>query len=329
MAEKLTRLRSEVHRQQWRYSLETFAYPIIGDMPVAAIWTPDVLSVLRPIWETRCETAMRLRGRIERILARATVQGQRTGDNPAQWRGHLKEELPKRSEVSPVVHFPAMKFGEVPAFMAELRNRSEVSAAALQFLILTAARSGEVIGATWSEIDWDDRTWTVPADRAKTGRPHVVPLSTGAVAVLQEMLPLRDISAGLVFPGTKGGQLAHTTLLALLQRRMKRDVTCHGFRSSFRDWCGDVAGVPREIAEAALAHVVSDATERAYRRGTAIEKRRELMQQWSDYCLPPTTATICHYGFRHKPDNSGPPQLFGTATGLTRQRRYQWQRLKI
>lgn len=184
------------------------------------------------------------------------------------------------------MHHPAMKFTEVPAFVAELREISEVSAAALQFLILTAARTGEVIGAKWPEIIWDDRTWTIPAARAKAGRVHVVPLSTGAMAVLQEMLPLRDIGHGFIFPGRNGG-LSQMTLLALLQRRMKRHVTCHGFRSSFRDWCGDVADVPRELAEAALAHVLPDATERAYRRGTALEKRRELMQEWSNFCLEP------------------------------------------
>jgi integrase len=184
-----------------------------------------------------------------------------------------------------------MKFEDVPGFMAELSECGEVSAAALQFLILTAARTGEVIAAPWDEIDWQGRTWSIAAERAKSGRVHVVPLSTGALAVLQTMLPLRDIGDGFIFPGRKGG-LSQMTLLALLQRRMKRAVTCRGFRSSFRDWCGDVAGVPREIAEAALAHVVSDATERAYRRGTAIEKRRELMQQWSDFCLLPTTADV-------------------------------------
>ena len=292
MDEKLRRLRSGVHRKQWRYTLETFAYPIIGDMPVATVGTPDILSVLRPIWETRCETASRLRGRIERILARAAVEGLRIGNNPAQWRGHLKEALPERSEVSPIVHHPAMKFTDVPAFMSELRARTEVSAAALQFLILTAARTGEVTGATWPEIDWHERIWIVPADRMKSGRVHVVPLSTGALAALQTMQPLRDIGGGFLFPGRNSRGLSSMTLLALLQRRMNRHVTVHGFRSSFRDWCGDVNGVPREIAELALAHVVGDDTERAYRRGNAIEKRRELMQQWCDYLLPLTTATI-------------------------------------
>lgn len=287
MAERLKRLKSETHRRQWRDTLQRFAYPIVGAMPVADIGTPEILKVLRPIWETRCETASRLRGRIERILARATVEGHRTGANPATWRGHLQEALPARSEVSPIKHFRAMPVAEVPAFMAELVQRQEVGAGALMFLILTVARTGEVIGAKWSEIDRQEKLWKVPAARTKTGREHVVPLSTMAMEALQQVEGLRDIGNGFIFPGRKGAGVSQMTLLALLQRRMNREVTVHGFRSAFRDWCGDVAAVPREIAEAALAHVVPDATERAYRRGTAIERRREVMQRWSDYCFSP------------------------------------------
>jgi integrase len=245
MADRLKRLRSEVHRHQWRQTLETYAYPIIGGTPVAEIETNDVLSVLKPIWETKCETAARLRGRIERILARATVEGHRTGANPATWRGHLQEALPARSEVQPVVHHPAMDFSEVPAFMKELCIHGEVSAASLQFLILTAARTGEVTGAKWMEINLEDSTWTIPPERSKTGRAHVVPLSTGALAVLQTVDGLRDLSSGYIFPGRNGGGLSQMTLLALLQRRMKRAVTLHGFRSAFRDWAGDEGEVPR------------------------------------------------------------------------------------
>ena len=248
--------------------------------------------MLRPIWEDRCETATRLRGRIERILARATVEGHRTGANPATWRGHLQEALPTRSEVAPVVHHPAMDFGDVPAFMAELCKRSEISAAALQFLILTAARTGEVIGGHWNEIDSQNRTWTVPRERAKTGRQHVVPLSTGAVAVLRQMEVLADVGNGPIFPGKTGAGLSQMTLLALLKRRMKRNFTVHGFRSAFRDWCGDEAAIDRDLAEASLAHVVRDATERAYRRKTAIERRRAVMQKWCDYCLLSSAATV-------------------------------------
>lgn len=286
MADRLKRLRSDVHRHQWRQTLELYAYPIIGSIPVDEIGTADVLAVLKPIWETKCETAARLRGRIERILARATVEGHRTGGNPATWRGHLQEALPARSEVQPIVHHPAMDFGELPAFMVELSKRAEVGAAALRFLILTAARTGEVTGARWSEVNWVEKTWTVPAVRAKTGRDHVVPLSTGAIAALRGIEPLRDLSGGIIFPGRNGKGLSQMALLALLQRRMKRDVTVHGFRSAFRDWAGDEGEVPRELAEASLAHVVKDATERAYRRKTAIERRRKVMQAWCDFCLP-------------------------------------------
>ena len=287
MAMKLKRLRNEVHRRQWRYSLETFAYPVLGRIPVNEITTQDVLNVLRPIWETKCETASRLRGRIERILARATVEGHRTGSNPATWRGHLQEALPARSEVQPVIHHPAMDFADVPAFMIELCARKEVGAAALRYLVLTASRTGETIGAQWREVDWQARTWSIPAERSKTGKTHIVPLSTGALTVLREMEPLRDVSGGFIFPGIKGAGLSQMTLLALLQRRMRRPVTVHGFRSAFRDWCGDEAEIPRELAEASLAHTLPDATERAYRRRTAVERRRKVMQAWCDYCIQP------------------------------------------
>jgi integrase len=284
MADKLKRLRSATHRGQWRTTLERFAYPIIGQMPIAEIDTSHILAVLRPIWDIRCETASRLRGRIERILARATVEGHRKGANPAMWRGHLQEALPARSEVRPVVHHAAMEFTDLPAFMLELRARKEVSASALQFLIFTAARTGEVTGAKWSEINPADATWTVPGERAKTGKDHVVPLSSGALEALQSIGQLRGLSDGFLFPGTKGKGLSQMTLLALVQRRMKRPVTVHGFRSAFRDWAGDEGDVPDELAEFSLAHVSGDATVRAYRRKKAVEKRRKVMQSWCDYC---------------------------------------------
>jgi len=289
MADRLKRVRS---RGQWRQTLMDYAYPVIGKMPVDEIETNDVLAVLKPIWETKCETAARLRGRIERILARATVEGLRRGANPATWRGHLQEALPARSEVQPVQHFRAMDFKTVPAFMVELGQIDTVGAMALRFLILTAARTGEVLGAQWPEIDWMENTWTVPAVRAKTGRHHVVPLSTGALAVLRSVEPLHGVSGDFVFPGSKGGRLWSTTLLVLLQQQMNRAVTAHGFRSTFRDWCGDEGDVPRELAEASLAHVIKDTTERAYRRKSAVERRRKVMQAWCDYILPPTSTEI-------------------------------------
>jgi len=291
MADRLKRLRSEVHRHQWRQTLLDYAYPIIGKMPVNEIETNDVLAVLKPIWESKCETAARLRGRIERILARATVEGLRRGANPATWRGHLQEALPARSEVQPVKHFRAMEF----------RCRVDtIGAVALRFLILTAARTGEVLGARWAEIDWTEKTWTVPAIRAKTNRDHIIPLSTGALATLREVEPLRGVSGDFIFPGRKGGGLSSMTLLALLQRQMNRAVTAHGFRSAFRDWCGDEGDVPRELAEASLAHVIKDTTERAYRRKSAVERRRSVMQQWCDYCLPPSTTVVNIAQARHR-----------------------------
>src|SRR6516162_772081 len=292
MADRLKRLRSDIHRRQWRQTLLDYTYPIIGKMPVNEIETNDVLAVLRPIWEAKCETAARLRGRIERILARATVEGLRRGANPATWRGHLQEALPARSEVQPVQHFRAMDYQDVPAFMAELDQIDTVAAASLRFLILTAARTGEVIGARWNEVDWNERTWTVPAARAKSSRNHIIPLSTGALAVLRKVEPLRGVSGDFVFPGSKGGRLWSTTLLVLLQQQMNRAVTAHGFRSTFRDWCGDEGDVPRELAEASLAHVIKDQVERAYRRKTAVERRRAVMQKWCDYILPPTSTEI-------------------------------------
>ncbi len=287
MVEKLKRLKSEVHRGQWRTTIARFAYPLIGRKSVAEVDTQDILKVLRPIWETRCETASRLRGRIERILARATVEGHRSGPNPAAWRGHLQEALPSRSEVRPVRHHPAMDLADLPGFMRELGERSEVGAIALRFLVLTAARTSEVTGSRWPEVNWDDLTWTVPAERSKTGRDHVVPLSTQAIAALRTVERARGVSEAYIFPGNSDRGLSQMTLLALLQRRMKQNVTCHGFRSTFRDWAGDVAGVDRDLAEASLAHVVRDATERAYRRKTAVERRRVVMQSWADFCLPP------------------------------------------
>jgi integrase len=300
IADRLKRLRSEVHRHQWRQTLVDYAYPVIGQMSVNEIETNDVLAVLKPIWETKCETATRLRGRIERVLARSTVEGHRSGANPATWRGHLQEALPARSEVQPVEHFRAMEYRDLPGFMVELRQNDTVSAVAPRFLILTAARAGEVLGARWTEIDWTEKTWTVPATRAKTNREHIVPLSTGALAALREVEPLRGVSGDFIFPGRKGGVLASMTLLALLQQQMNRAVTTHGFRSAFRNWCGDEGDVPRELAEASLAHVIKNQVERAYRRKSAVERRRAVMQQWCDYCLPPSSSVVNIEQARHR-----------------------------
>jgi integrase len=291
MADRLKRLRSGVHRDQWQQTLRTYAYPVIGNMRVSAIETNDVLAVLKPIWETKCETAARLRGRIERILARATVEGLRRGVNPATWKGHLQEALPPLSEVQPVKHLRAMDYQDVPAFMAELGQMGTMSAISLRFLVLTAVRTSEVTGARWNEIDWHEQTWKVPAMRTKANRDHIVPLSTGAFAVLREVRLLRSSDDDLIFPGRNGAAQAPMTLVMLLQRRMGRAATNHGFRSAFRDWCGDVGDIPRELAEQSLAHTIRDTTERAYRRKTAVERRRKVMQQWSDYILAPPVST--------------------------------------
>ena len=292
MADRLKRLRSGVHRDQWQQTLRTYAYPVIGAMPVNEIGTNDVLAVIRPHWESKCETMARLRGRIERILARATVEGLRRGANPATWKGHLQEALPPRSEVQPVQHFRAMDYQDVPSFMAELGQIGAMSAITLRFLILTIARTTEVTGARWNEIDWHEQTWTVPAARTKANRDHIVPLSTGALAVLREVELLRSSDDDLIFPGRNGVAQAPMTLLMLLQRRMGRAATNHGFRSAFRDWCGDEADIPRERAEQALAHAIRDTTEKAYRRKTAVERRRAVMQKWSNYILPPVSTEI-------------------------------------
>ena len=292
MADRLKRLRSGVHRDQWQQTLRTYAYPVIGKMPVDEIETKDVLAVIRPHWESKCETMARLRGRIERILARATVEGLRRGANPATWKGHLQEALPPRSEVQPVQHFRAMDYQDVPSFMAELGQIGAMSAITLRFLILTIARTTEVTGARWNEIDWHEQTWTVPAARTKANRDHIVPLSTGALAVLREVELLRSSDDDLIFPGRNGVAQAPMTLLMLLQRRMGRAATNHGFRSAFRDWCGDEADIPRERAEQALAHAIRDTTEKAYRRKTAVERRRAVMQKWSNYILPPVSTEI-------------------------------------
>jgi integrase len=216
MADQLKRQRSEVHRDQWQQTLRTYAYPVIGNMPVNEIET-DVLAVLKPIWDSKCETAARLRGRIERILARATVEGLRRGANPATWEGHLQEALPPRSEVQPVKHLRAMDYQDVPAFMAELGRIGTMSAISLRFLVLTAVRTSEVTGARWNEIDWHEQTWTVPAARTKANRDHIVPLSSGALAVLREVELLRGSDDDLIFPGRNGGYVRHfNSLLSLV-----------------------------------------------------------------------------------------------------------------
>lgn len=280
--------RNAKHRQQWRSTLETYC-TAIWDKPVDAIDTEAVLSVLQPLWQSVPETASRLRGRIEAVLDAAKAQGHRHGENPARWRGHVDKLLPKRQKLSRG-HHAAMPYFVLPAFLARLREREAVAALALEFTILTAARSGEVLGARWSEIDLEAKVWTVPAARMKGGREHRVPLSGRAVWIIERLAEVR--SSDFVFPGQRSGKGLSGMAMEMVLRRMKSDVTVHGFRSSFRDWAGDATSFPRELAEAALAHVAGDETERAYRRGDALEKRRGLMQAWADYVEGHDTAKV-------------------------------------
>jgi integrase len=275
--------RNEKHRQQWVMTLNEYAAPL-RSRPVNEIETDDVLAVLRPIWPKRPETASRLRGRIEHVLDAARARGFRHGPNPALWRGHLDKLLPKRPKVAQG-HHAALPYEKVARFIGEVRKRDAVGALAIEFTVLTAARTGEVLGATWDEIDLKSSVWTIPAKRMKASRIHRVPLSGRAVAILRKLERIRR--GDFVFPGRKPGRPLSNMSMEMILRRMKvEDATMHGFRSSFRDWVGNETHFPREIAEAALAHVVGDAAEQAYRRGDALEKRRQLMEAWAEYCEP-------------------------------------------
>ena len=280
--------RNEKHRAQWRMTLTVYCAPI-RSRRVSQITTHDVLAVLTPIWSEKPETASRLRGRIERVLDYAKAKGWRDGENPALWRGHLKNVLPARQRLTRG-HHAAMPYGDVPAFVARLRALEAMSARALEFTILTAGRSGETRGATWAEIDFDRALWVIPANRMKAGKEHRVPLTPRAVDLLRDLYELR--TSELVFPGQKNGRPLSVMAMDMLLRRMKVDVTVHGFRSAFRDWAGEETGFPRDVAEQALAHAVGDATERAYRRGDALEKRRKLMDSWAAYLAPGTDSNV-------------------------------------
>ena len=271
--------RNAKHKQQWENTLKTYAYPVIGDLPVAEVDTPHVLKVLEPIWREVPETASRLRGRIETVLDSAKARGYRQGENPARWRGHLAQILPARTKLSRG-HHKAMPYEAIPAFMELLQKRKAVAALALEFVILTAARTGEVIAAEWSEVDLAKAVWTVPAERMKAGREHRIPLSSRAVVILEET---KQLGGKYLFPGAQRDKLSGMAM-AMLLRRIKQDVTVHGFRSTFRDWAAECTGYSHEVAEMALAHTISNAVERAYRRGDLFEKRRRLMVDWAAYC---------------------------------------------
>ena len=273
--------RNAKHAAQWKSTLETYAYPVVGSLLVRDIDLTHVLAILEPLWKTKTETATRLRGRIEQVLDWATARGHRDGLNSARWRGHLDKMLARPSKVARVVHRAALPVAEVGSFMAALREADGVGARALEFAILTAARSGEVRGASWSEIDLDTATWTIPGERMKMGREHRVPLSGPAVKLLRALT--RVAGSDLVFPAPRGGQLSDMTLTAVL-RRMKIPAVPHGFRSTFRDWASERTNYPRDAAEMALAHAIGDKVEAAYRRGDLFDKRRRMMADWATFC---------------------------------------------
>jgi integrase len=280
--------RNEKHRVQWKSSLATYAAPL-KDKAVDTIATDDVIEVLRPIWTTKAETASRVRGRIEKVLDAAKAKGFRHGENPARWRGHLDHLLPKQSKLTRG-HHAAMPYEHVAAFVGRLRESDSLTALALEFCILTAARSGEVLGARWSEIDLDKKVWTLPPDRTKAGREHRVPLSERATAILQQLAASR--TGAFVFPGRRKDKPLSDRPMHMALRWMKADVTVHGFRSSFRDWAGNETHYPRDLIETALAHVIGDKAEQAYRRSDALEKRRKLMEAWASYCEPKANSNV-------------------------------------
>jgi integrase len=280
--------KSDKHASQWAATLETYAYPVIGNLPVQMIETAHVLKIIEPIWNDKTETASRVRGRIEKVLDRAKALKLRTGENPAAWRGHLDQLLPAKSQVSPVENHPALPYAELPGFMAKLRAKEGVSARALEFTILTVARTGDTIGATRGEINRTEKLWTIPAARVKgkkgaRKRDHVVPLTKQALAVLATVPSEGDY----LFPGGKEGAGLSNAAMSELLKGMGYPpdyATVHGFRSTFKDWCGDLTAYPNEMSEIAMAHTVDDKVEAAYRRSDMRERRRRMMADWAAYC---------------------------------------------
>ncbi len=281
--------KSAKHAAQWTSTLEAYAFPTLGPMQVAKIATADVIGALKPIWSQKPETANRVRQRIEAVLDYASALGIREGDNPARWRGHLDNLLPKPTKVRAVRHHPALPHADIADFMGALSTRTGVSARALTFTILTAARSGETRGMTWAEIDLDNRVWTIPAQRMKAGKQHRVPLTPAALA----QLGLRGADTDLVFGSeTKAGKpISDMSMTALLRRMEYNGITVHGFRSTFRDWAGETTSFPREVIEAALAHGIKDKAEAAYARSDLFDKRRLLMEAWANLATCDRTAT--------------------------------------
>lgn len=300
---KLSEFRSEKHRKQWRSTLDTYAVPMIGNMGVAEIETKDVLRVLHPIWDSKTETASRLRGRIEAVLSWATVAGHRKGDNPARWKGNLSEILPKPTKVTRAAHQPALALSDASEWFADLRARSGIATRALEFLTLTAARSGEVRGATWAEIDLDAGLWIVPAARMKAEREHRVPLTKEAVDLLKAMPRMQG--SDYVFPAARGGALSDMALSACMRRMNEareggyldrvsgRPAVPHGLRSTFRDFTAE-QGYPRDMAEMQLAHNVGTEVERAYRRSDMLERRRAMMAAWGRFLRGEAAGKVVH-----------------------------------
>ena len=274
--------RNEKHRKQWRSTLATHA-AALRPKPLAAIDTDDIIEILKPIWTKLPETASRVRGRIERVLDAAKAKRLRSGENPARWRGHLELLLPRRSKIDQD-HHAALPFSDIAAFMRDLAGRSATAARALEFTILTAARTGEALGATWDEINLETKVWSIPAARMKAGQPHQIPLSAGAIAMLEAVRPKGSDVDGLVFRNAEGARLSNMSMNMLLRRMGRESVTVHGFRSTFRDWAGEATSFAREDIEMALAHTIESKAERAYRRGRALDKRRELMSAWCIFC---------------------------------------------
>lgn len=280
--------RNEKHKTQWRTTLATYAAPL-RSKSVDTIGTNDVLGALKPIWAEKPETAYRVRGRIEKVLDAAKAKGFCDGENPARWRGHLDHLLPRPLRLARG-HHPAMPYEDIPSFVSRLRERRSMAALALEFCILTAARSGEVLGVRWSEIDLDKKIWTVPPARMKAGREHHVPLSDRTITILEMV---EDSNGGeFVFVGQRSGSPLSNMAMDMMLRRLKVEATVHGFRSSFRDWAGNTTNFPREITETALAHVIGDKAEQAYRRSDALEKRRKLMEAWATYCEPSNPGNV-------------------------------------
>lgn len=280
--------RNAKHAAQWSMTLTKYAMPM-RSKPVNAIDTQDVLDVLQGLWKRTPETAERLRGRIENVLDAAKAKGHRVGENPARWRGHLDQLLPKRQRLSRG-HHAALPYDAVPEFMADLRGRSAVAARALEFTILTAARSTEVLGARWDEIDKGKKLWTIPAERMKAGREHRVPLAPRVIDIVEAMEKLG--TQGYLFPGCKPKTPLSSMAMAMLLRRMKATITIHGFRSTFRDWASETTGFPHEVCEMALAHTIGNKAEAAYRRGDLFDKRRKLMEAWAGYCARKAGAKV-------------------------------------